>query len=138
MSEETANPGKWRRISVRALLLLMLVAASYMAGKLETISFEPRTQVAGTYAIKFNSGATRDIKIARLESGKYAIQGAGNLDGEYSLANSQLIMTLPRDSRFLGLIWAKQEGGWELVREPPNHPAGANYLGATLTKHPSE
>jgi hypothetical protein len=59
-------------------------------------------------------------------------QGSSNLGGQYRWKAGKLIVEVPNDKRYVGLVWQWSGDDLLLVAEPPSHPAGPSYVGARL------
>ena len=121
------------RFSIRTLLIVAMVSAAFLAGRMGDRWPWRAESIAGTYEIQFPAGAVREISILKLGDGNYRLQGGGVLNGIYQVKGDKLLVVQPDDPRMLGLAWRKQTATWKLFREPVGTPTGSSYVGATLT-----
>src|SRR5262245_35089851 len=123
----------WFRFSLKTMLLLMALVAVYLGGR---ASMAPNRTVPshGTWQLIMPSGYQQPVTLYALQDGSYSLNMGSNscLGGKYKWKSGQLIVQVPDDKRYMGLVWQWEGDDLLLVAEPPAHPSGGVYLGARL------
>lgn len=91
-----------------------------------------RSPPAGVWKLLLLSGAQRVATLASAGDGAFELQTGGVFDGVYLWRDGLLAVERPKDPRYVGLAWEWQGDKLVLISEPPDHPSGAAYVGATL------
>ncbi|KAA5545340.1 hypothetical protein FYK55_06705 [Roseiconus nitratireducens] len=123
---------RWGRFSLRSLLILTLVVAAYLGGRVSQRNrFGP--DLAGAWTANLPAGFEQPTTLTSLGEGRWLIRSrANNFNGVYKFRDGQLVVVEPEDKRMMGLAWKWLDDHLVLVGEPPGHPTGATYLGTEL------
>lgn len=119
------------RFTVRGLLLLTLLVAMFLAGR---VSMRPGyPQLNGSYVADLPAGFQQPMTIRPLEPGVFLLSGRASVfNGTYRWQDGRLVVIDPDDARMVGLQWTVDGDQLILTAEPPGHPTGASYLSTVL------
>jgi len=133
MSEAVKRSWRSLRISLKTLLVLVALIAVYFGGRasMRPKWFPPPT---GTWQLKMPSGYVKQVQIEPLPTGDFRLLAGTNstLGGKYQWTSRKLVVVIPDDKRYTGLVWQWDGDDLILVAEPSGTPAGPSYLGARL------
>ena len=110
-----------------------IASANSVAPKIATTQW--RDPEPGEWLLTMAAGAKRKVKIEKLPDGSFELHdGSSNLAGTYEIKNGRFEITKPRNARYQGLAWARQNDELVLVSEPASEQT--NYVGSRLRPLP--
>ena len=126
----------WASFSLRSLLLLMVLVAVWLGGRLSRdFNFGQRPSIQGRWQAQLPAGFVQPATIKHLGGTRYQLSSrAGVFNGTYRWRDGQLVVEAPADTRMLGLIWKWDGQELLLVSEPAGTPTGSSYLGTVLQR----
>ena len=88
----------------------------------------------GTWQLVMPSGYVQQIQMRPMPDGGFQLDMGrdSNLGGKYRWKSRKLVIDIPNDKRYAGLVWQWDGDDLVLVAEPPGTPAGPSYLVARL------
>lgn len=130
---EPPRPSRTLHFSLKTLLVLTALIAVYFGGRasMRPNWFAPQT---GTWQLTMPSGYVKQVQITSLPDGSFLLNMGKQsaLGGKYQWKSRKLVVVIPDDKRYTGLIWQWDGDDLVLVAEPPGTPSGSTYLGARL------
>lgn len=130
----------WASFSLRSLLLLMVLVAVWLGGRMSNdYNFGRRPNLVGNWQARLPAGFVQPSAIRHLGGDRYQLtSGAGVFSGTYRWRDGQLAIEAPADTRMLGLIWKWDGQELLLIAEPAGTPTGSSYLGTVLSRPPEQ
>lgn len=134
LEDQQTRKTPWFRFSLRALFVLTLLVAVYLAGRYSNRYIFP-TQLSGAWEATLPKGAVRTVTLTHLEEDRFLLTSGGSVfNGVYQWQGDRLVVVQPDDKRMLGLTWKWQDGRMTLIAEPAGKPTGSSYVGTKMER----